>query len=138
MDACIPILSNVAGAAADMRSRVRLIIINISIFFMNTLQKPQLPKYSVLGKFLTGTIYIVHPFNNHIRFYNVWPNIPNSRAIVEFLKGNGKYPNGDFLLVFTAECEIENDNLMVKRSNFGQTWQTSIPLSSIEKDSNFL
>jgi hypothetical protein len=100
--------------------------------------KPQLHKHSVIGSFLSDTIYIIHPFNNHIRFYKVWPNIPNSRPIIEFLKGNDKDPDGDFILVFTADCEIRNDNLLVKHSNFGQIWETSIPLSSIEADLNFL
>lgn len=105
---------------------------------MNTPQSPQLHKHSVIGSFHSDTIYIIHPFNNHIRFYKVWPNIQNSRPIVEFLKGNDKDPDGDFLVVFTADCEIKNDNLLVKHSNFGQTWETSIPLSSIEADLNFL
>ena len=105
---------------------------------MNNSLKPKLHKHNVIGSFLSDTIYIIHPFNNHIRFYNACPNIPNSRPIIEFLKGNDKDPDGDFILVFTADCEVKNDNLLVKYSNFGQIWETSIPLSSIEEDLNFL
>ena len=105
---------------------------------MNTPQKTQLHKHSVIGIFLSDTIYIIRPFNNHIRFYKVYPNIPNSRPIVEFLKGNDKDPDGDLVLVFNADCEILNNNLSVKHSDFGQTWKTSIPLSKIEVDLNFL
>lgn len=100
-------------------------------------QKPKFHKHSVIGRYISDTIYIIPPYNNHVRFYKVWPNIPNSRPLIEFLKGNDKDPDGDFLLVFTADCEIKNDNLLVKRSDFGQKWETSIPLSSIKEDLNF-
>lgn len=103
----------------------------------NTTTNLQLHKYSVIGSFLSDTIYIIPPFNNHIRFYNVWPNIPNSRPIVEFLKGDATNEE-KFVLEFTADCEIKSGNLIVKRSDFGQIWETSIPLSNIKVDLNFL
>lgn len=92
----------------------------------------------VIGSFLPGAIYIIPPYNNHVRFFKVHPNIPNSRVIIEFLSGNDKDPDGDFLISFQADCKIADNNLKIIRSDYGQKWETSIDISKIKVDKNFL
>ena len=104
---------------------------------MNATAQTELNKYSVIGNFLSDTYYIIPPFNNHVRFYSVWPKIPGSRPLIEFIKGNDKDPDGDLILIFTADCEIIDDNLIVRHSDFGLIWETSIPLSRIIEDLKF-
>lgn len=89
---------------------------------------------AVIGGFMADTIYIVPPYNNHVRFFKVHPNIPNSRAIIEFLKGNDKDPDGDFIVSFQADCEIDGDQLKCIRSDFGQKWETVIDVDMIKVD----
>jgi len=93
---------------------------------------------AVMGSFMPDTIYIIPPYNNHVRFLRVCPNIPKSSAIIEFLKGNDKDPEGDFLIAFTAECKIEGSILKCIRSDYGHKWETSIDIAMIKFDKNFL
>ena len=105
------------------------------------INKPQKPAFlvgAVIGSFMPVTIYIIPPYNNHVRFFNVHPNIPNSRAIIEFLKGNDKDPDGDFLVSFHADCKIDSDKLQCIRSDYGHKWETSIDINTIKVDKNFL
>lgn len=99
-------------------------------------QKAHLKNNTVIGNFMSETIYIIYPYCNHVRFFNVCPNIPNSRAIIEFLDGNLKNP-GDFIESFQADCEIEGNNLKCIRSDYGQKWEALIDINSIEIDENF-
>ena len=105
---------------------------------MSNHNKYKSDKYNVIRDFISDTIYIIEPFNNHVRFNRVWPHIIGSRTRIEFLIGNDKDPDGDFILEFIADCEIESDRLIVKRSDFGRIWETSIPISNIKLDPNFV
>lgn len=99
---------------------------------------PACAKRHVIGSFMSDTIYVIPPYNNHVRFFNVNPDIRNSRAIIEFLKGNDKDPDGDFIVSFQADCKIDDNNLKCIRSCYGQKWETSIDISAIKVDGNFL
>ena len=101
-------------------------------------QNPAFLVGAVIGSFMPDTIYIIPPYNNHVRFFNVHPNIPKSRAIIEFLKGNDNDPEGDFLIDFTADCKIEGSILKCIRSDYGHKWETSIDIEMIKVDKNFL
>ena len=90
-------------------------------------------EYKVLKKFIANKIYIISPFNNHIRFFRVYPEIVKSNSIIEFMRGNPDKKN-ELISVFTAYCEIVKNKLVVKRSDWGQTWETKIDLSDIKVD----
>lgn len=92
----------------------------------------------VFRHFTSDTIYIIPPYNNHVRFFKVHPNIRNSGVIVQFLKGNDKDPGGDFIISFQAECKIEGSKLKCIRSDYGLKWETVIDLDMIKPDKNFL
>ena len=93
-------------------------------------------EYKVLKNFIANKIYIISPFNNHVRFFRVYPEIIGSNSIIEFLEGNPDKKN-DLISVFTAYCKIVKNKLVVKRSEWGQIWETKINLSDITEDPNF-
>ena len=93
-------------------------------------------EYKVLKNFIANKIYIISPFNNHVRFFRVYPEIVKSNSIIEFMKGNPDKKN-ELISVFTGYCEIVKNKLVVKRSEWGQIWKTEINLSDIKEDSNF-
>ena len=94
-------------------------------------------EYKVLKNFIANKIYIISPFNNHIRFFRVYPDIESSSSIIEFLKANPVKKNA-LISVFTAYCEIVKNKLVVKRSEWGQIWETKIDLSNIKIDKRML
>jgi len=93
-------------------------------------------EYKVLKNFVANKIYIISPFNNHIRFFRVYPEILESHSIIEFMRGNPKKKN-ELISVFTGYCEIVKNKLVVKRSDWGQIWETKIDLSDITEEPNF-
>lgn len=99
---------------------------------------PACAKRHVIGSFMSNTIYIIPPYNNNVRFFNVHPDIQNSRAIVEFLKGNDKDPDSDFIVDFQADCKIDGNKLKCIRSDYGQKWETLIDINTVKVDVNFL
>ena len=94
-------------------------------------------EYKVLKNFIANKIYIIVPFNNHVRFFRVYPEIIKSNSIIEFMKGNPDKKN-DLISVFTAYCKIAKNKLVVKRSEWGQIWETKIDLSDIKLDKRML
>ena len=90
-------------------------------------------EYKVLKNFIANKIYIIVPFKNHVRFFRVYPEIFESNSIIEFMKGNPNKKN-ELISVFTAYCEIVKNKLVVKRSEWGQIWETEIDLSNIKVD----
>ena len=93
-------------------------------------------EYKVLKNFIANKIYIIVPFKNHVRFFRVYPEILESNSIIEFMKGNPKNKY-ELISAFTAYCKIVKNKLVVKRSEWGQIWETKIDLSDITEDSNF-
>ena len=93
-------------------------------------------EYKVLKKFIANKIYIISPFNNHVRFFRVYPEIVKSNSIIEFMRGNPDKKN-ELISVFTGYCEIVKNKLVVKRSEWGQIWETKIDLSDITEEPNF-
>ena len=73
------------------------------------------------------------PFNNHVRFFRVYPDIESSSSIIEFLKANPVKKN-DLISAFTGYCKIVKNKLVVKRSEWGQIWETKIDLSDIKEE----
>jgi hypothetical protein len=110
---------------------------NLTTNASNEAESPAFLVGAVIGSFMPDTIYIIPPYNNHVRFFNVHPNIPKSRAIIEFLKGNDKDPDGDFIVSFQADCKIDGNKLKCVKSDYGQKWETSIDISTIKVDKNF-
>ena len=94
-------------------------------------------EYKVLKNFIANKIYIISPFNNHIRFFRVDPKNVKSNSIIEFMEGNPDKKN-DLISVFTAYCKIIKNKLVVKRSEWGQIWETKIDLSNIKIDKRML
>ena len=90
-------------------------------------------EYKVLKNFVVSKIYIISPFNNHVRFFRVYPEILGSNSIIEFMKGNPNKEN-DLISAFTGYCEIVKNKLVVKRSEWGQIWETKIDLSDIKEE----
>ena len=94
-------------------------------------------EYKVLKNFIANKIYIISPFNNHIRFFRVYSDIKLSSSIIEFLKADPVKKNA-LISVFTAYCKIVKNKLVVKRSEWGQIWETKIDLSDIKIDKRML
>ena len=94
-------------------------------------------EYKVLKNFIANKIYIIVPFKNHVRFFRVYPEIVKSNSIIEFMGGN---PNkkDELISAFTAYCKIVKNKLVVKRSEWGQIWETKINLSDIKVDKRML
>ena len=90
-------------------------------------------EYKVLKNFIANKIYIISPINNHVRFFRVYPEILESNSIIEFMKGNPDKKN-DLISVFTGYCKIVKNKLVVKRSDWGQIWETKIDLSNIKEE----
>ena len=94
-------------------------------------------EYKVLKNFIANKIYKISPFNNHVRFFRVYPEIVKSNSIIEFMEGNPDKKNA-LIAVFTAYCKIVKNKLVVKRSEWGQIWETEINLSDIKIDKRML
>ena len=90
-------------------------------------------EYKVLKNFIANKIYIIVPFKNHVRFFRVYPEIIRSNSIIEFLEGNPDKKD-DLISVFTCYCKIVKNKLVVKRSEWGQIWETKIDLSDIKEE----
>jgi hypothetical protein len=87
-----------------------------------------------IGCFIEDAIYIIAPFNNHVKFSKLYPNIEKSRKYITFLKPN---PGTDLITDFVADFRWDGDNIIVERSDCGQYWRASIPIEKISIDKNY-
>ena len=94
-------------------------------------------EYKVLKNFIANKIYLIVPFKNHVRFFRVYPEIVKSNSIIEFMKGNPQKKD-ELISAFTGYCKIVKNKLVVKRSEWGQIWETEINLSDIKIDKKML
>lgn len=100
------------------------------------LKNPKVLQTGDVSGFLSEEIYLISPFNNHVRFSKLYPNIEQSRKYIEFLKAD---PNSNTGLIcdFVADFKWDGDSIVVERSDYGQHWITSILIERIKLDSNY-